>query len=76
MTRNQFCARCRMVITFDAYNETLLKDREKESEIKAMQEKYDLKMKNIQDELESKFQQISQRLIRISYLRESSIILS
>ena len=28
-----------MVITFDAYNETLLKDREKESEIKAMQEK-------------------------------------
>ena len=65
-----------MVITFDAYNETLLKDREKESEIKAMQEKYDLKMKNIQDELESKFQQISQRLIRISYLRESSIILS
>ena len=36
---SKFCAKCRMVLTFDSYNETLSKDREKELEIKSMQEK-------------------------------------
>lgn len=55
---SKFCAKCRMVLTFDAYNETLLNQREKEMEIKAMQERYDLKVKNMRDEMESRFQQI------------------
>ena len=36
---SRFCVKCRMVMTFDAYNETLLKDREKELEIRVIQEK-------------------------------------
>jgi integrase len=37
--QSKFCSKCRMVLTFDAYNETLQKDRKKELEIKVMQEK-------------------------------------
>ncbi len=36
---SKFCVECKMILTFDAYSETLSKDREKELEIKSMQDK-------------------------------------
>jgi len=35
----KFCAKCRMVLTYDAYNETLEKQQEKDSEIQRLREK-------------------------------------
>ena len=33
---SKFCAKCRMVLTYDAYNETLEKQQDRESEIKTL----------------------------------------
>ena len=38
---SKFCAKCRMVLTYGAYNETLDRQQEKESQIQRLQEKYD-----------------------------------
>jgi integrase/recombinase XerD len=54
----KFCAKCRMVLTYDAYSETLEKQQEKDSEVKILQEKYEQDMKTIRQEMENKFQQI------------------
>ncbi|MGA9152543.1 MAG: hypothetical protein WBZ36_18355, partial [Candidatus Nitrosopolaris sp.] len=54
----KFCTKCRMVLTYDAYNETLEKQQEKESEVQRLQEKYEQDMKMMHEEMENKFQQI------------------
>lgn len=54
----KFCAKCRMVLTYDAYSETLEKQQEKESEVKLLKEKYEQGMKSMREEMENKFQQI------------------
>jgi integrase len=54
----KFCAKCRMVLTYDAYNETLEMQQEKESEVERLQEKYEQDLKAIRREMENKFQQI------------------
>jgi integrase/recombinase XerD len=41
---SKFCAKCRMVLTYDAYNGTLEKQQEKESEVQKLQEKYEQDM--------------------------------
>ena len=55
---NKFCAKCKMVLTYDAYNETLEKQQEKESEVQKLQQKYEHDMKAMREEMQSKFQQI------------------
>jgi integrase/recombinase XerD len=55
---SKFCAKCRMVLAYDAYNETLEKQQERESEVKHLQEKYEQDMKAMREEMENKFQQI------------------
>jgi integrase/recombinase XerD len=55
---SKFCAKCRMVLTYDAYNETLENQKERESEVKRLQEKYEQDMKSVREEMENKFQQI------------------
>jgi hypothetical protein len=59
---SKFCAKCRMVLTYDAYNETLEMQQEKESEVKRLQEKYEQDMKSVREEMENKFQQILLRI--------------
>jgi integrase len=59
---SKFCAKCRMVLTYDAYNETLEKQQEKESEVQRLQEKYEQDMKTMREEMENKFQQILTRI--------------
>jgi hypothetical protein len=54
----KFCAKCRMVLTYDAYSETLEKQQEKESEVQLLQERYEQDMKAMREDMENKFQQI------------------
>ena len=54
----KFCAKCRMVLTYDAYNETLEKEQEKDTEVQKLKEKYEKDMKSMREEMETKFQQI------------------
>jgi hypothetical protein len=37
---SKFCAKCRMVLTYDAYNETLENQKEKEDRLKVMEEQF------------------------------------
>ncbi|MGH9983471.1 MAG: hypothetical protein ACRD8W_05880, partial [Nitrososphaeraceae archaeon] len=62
MPGSKFCAKCRMVLTYDAYNETLEKEQEKESEMQKLKEKQELDMKLMREEMENKFQQILARI--------------
>lgn len=45
-------------MTYDAYNETLEGQKEKESEVQVLKEKYEQDMKSMREEIENKFQQI------------------
>ena len=47
-----------MVLTYDAYSETLEKQQEKESEMQKLKEKQEQDMKLMREEMENKFQQI------------------
>src|SRR2546426_650691 len=55
---SRFCAKCRMVLTYDAYNDTLEKQQEKDSEFQKLQQKYESDMKTMREEMQIKFQQI------------------
>ena len=54
----KFCVKCMMVLTYDAYSETLEKQQEKESEVQKLIEKQEQDMKSMREEMENKFQQI------------------
>ena len=54
----KFCVKCRMVLVYDAYNETLEKQQEKESEVQKLIKKQEQDMKSMREEMENKFQQI------------------
>jgi hypothetical protein len=51
-------AKCGMVLTYAAYNETLEKEPEKESGMQKLKEKQEQDMKLMREEMENKFQQI------------------
>jgi hypothetical protein len=55
---SRFCGKCRMVLTYDAYSETVEEKQQKESEVKELKEKYAQEMKSMREEMESKFQQV------------------
>jgi hypothetical protein len=55
---SKFCAKCRMVLTYDAYSETIEEKQQKESEIKDLKEKYEQDLVAMREEMENKFQQI------------------
>jgi hypothetical protein len=47
-----------MVLTYDAYNETLEKENLRESELRALKEKYESDLKAVREETSQKFKQI------------------
>ena len=59
---SKFCAKCRMVLTYEAYSETLEKQQEKESEVQVLKQKYEQDMKTMRQEMEGKFQQILSKI--------------
>jgi integrase/recombinase XerD len=59
---SRFCAKCRMVLTYDAYSETIEKQQEKESEVQVLEHKYEHDMKTMRQEMEKKFQQILEKI--------------
>ena len=47
-----------MVLTYDAYSETIEETQKKESEVKELKEKYEKDMIAMREEMENKFQQL------------------
>jgi predicted amidophosphoribosyltransferase len=48
---SKFCAKCRMVLTYDSYTETLEKQQEKESEMQKLKQKYEQDLKLMRKEM-------------------------
>jgi integrase/recombinase XerD len=55
---SKFCAKCRMVLTYDAYSETIEETQKKESEVKELKEKYEQDMNAIRYEMNQQFAQV------------------
>jgi hypothetical protein len=55
---SKFCVKCRMVLTYDAYSETLEKQQERDSEVQILKQKYEQDINAMREEMENKFQQI------------------
>jgi hypothetical protein len=54
----KFCTKCKMVLTFDAYNETLENENLRESVLKQLKEKYESDLEAVREETSQKFNQI------------------
>ena len=55
-----------MVLTYDAYSETLENQKEKKSEVQILKEKYEQDMKSMREEIKYEMrQQISQLITRL-----------
>lgn len=67
---SKFCAKCRMVLTYDGYSETLEKQQEKDSEIKTLKETYQQGMEALRQELEPLIA-LKTTLIKEGLLKES-----
>jgi predicted nucleic acid-binding Zn ribbon protein len=55
---SKFCAKCRMVLTYYAYSETLQEQKKKESEVQILKEKYEQDMNSMREEMNQQFSQI------------------
>jgi integrase len=55
---SKFCAKCHMVLTYDAYSETIEEKQLKESEVKELREKYEQDMVAMREEMNQQFTQI------------------
>jgi len=69
---SKFCAKCRMVLTYDAYSETLEKQLEKESEVQRLHEKYEQDLQKMREETNQQFAQIMsmvQQNPRLAYIK-------
>ncbi|MGI0043897.1 MAG: hypothetical protein ACRD47_09315 [Nitrososphaeraceae archaeon] len=49
---NLFCNKCKMVLTFDAYTETLEKEKKRESEVQNLKDRYEQDMKSMRELLD------------------------
>jgi hypothetical protein len=59
---SKFCIKCRMVLNYDAYAETLEEQKRKEDQIKRLEEKYETGMKKMKEDIENKLQQIMAKI--------------
>jgi predicted amidophosphoribosyltransferase len=63
---SKFCAKCMMVLTYDAYRETLESQKETESEVKELREKYERDIKEIRQEMKEEMkEQMAQLLTKL-----------
>jgi predicted nucleic acid-binding Zn ribbon protein len=63
---SKFCAKCRMVLTYDAYSETIEEKQQRESEVKELKEKYEQDMMAMRQEIrEDMKNEISELLTKL-----------
>src|SRR5215216_716294 len=73
---SKFCAKCRMVLTYDAYSETLEKQQEKDSEVQVLKQKYEQEMKSMREEMNQQLLQIMsmiQQNIQLAYIKPEAL---
>jgi integrase/recombinase XerD len=58
----RFCSKCKMIMSFEGYQEALESQKQKESEVQKLQEKYEQNMKSMREEMQTRFEQILQKI--------------
>jgi hypothetical protein len=48
---SMFCAKCRMILSYDAYNETIEEQKKRESQVKTLQDRYEQEMKLMHEQM-------------------------
>jgi len=69
-TDSKFCAKCRMVLTYDAYTETLEEKQKKQFEIEKLNTKYEIGMKEMREQMDIKINQI------ISMIQQNPVLVN
>jgi predicted amidophosphoribosyltransferase len=73
---SKFCAKCRMVLTYDAYSETLEKQQEKDSEVQILKQKYEQDMDAMRKEMNQQLSQIMsmiQQNTQLAYIKPEAL---
>jgi len=73
---SKFCAKCHMVLTYDAYSETIEEKQQKESEVKELKDKYEQDMKSMKDEMNQQFKHIMamiQQNSQLAYIKPEAL---
>jgi integrase/recombinase XerD len=60
---SRFCAKCKIVLSYDAWQEVQEEQKKKESEVQSLKEKYELDMKSIREDMDKQFTRVME-LIR------------
>ena len=55
---SRFCLKCKMILSYTAYEYTMEEQQKKEKELYEFKQKYDNDMKDIQEKMNNKFNQI------------------
>ncbi len=69
---SKFCAKCRMVLSYDAYTETVEEKQQKQSEVKMLQERYEKDMKEMDQKL-NKIMSIMQQNPKLVNVKPESL---
>jgi hypothetical protein len=72
----RFCNKCKMVLKYDAYNETLEDSKRKESEIQVLKENFQKDIKQMNDRLDNKINQIMymiQQNPKLAYVKPEAL---
>jgi integrase len=73
---SKFCAKCRMVLTYDAYSETLEKQQEKDSEVQILKQKYEQDINAMREEMNQQLNQIMsmiQQNNQLAYIKPEAL---
>ena len=65
-----------MVLTYDAYSETIEEKQQKESEVKELKDKYEQDMKSMREEMNQQFSQIMsmiQQNPQLAYIKPEAL---
>jgi integrase/recombinase XerD len=58
----KFCAKCKMILSYDAYEETLEEQKKKESEVQLLKERYEHDMKSMREDMNQQFKQVMEMI--------------
>lgn len=75
-TDSKFCAKCLMVLTYDAYSETIEEKQQKESEVKQLKDKYEQDIKSMKEEMNQQFTRIMsmiQQNTKLAYIKPEAL---
>jgi integrase/recombinase XerD len=58
----KFCAKCKMILSYDAYEETLEEQKKRESEVQLLKKRYEHDMKSMREDMNQQFKQVMEMI--------------